>query len=63
MSTVTTFNTKSRKNLEQEIEFLLAETGMSWEALEAEAVNFTLNDKELAIYRTIKSMRWILEKE
>lgn len=61
MTTATTFKSATAKELEKEIDFLLAKSGMTWEELENGAKTYTLSDPNFATYRTIKSIKWVTE--
>jgi hypothetical protein len=40
---------------------LLKRTGMSWKELEALGKSYQLDDDKYYIYKTIKSINWVLE--
>lgn len=61
MTTATTFKSATANELEKEIDFLLTKSGMTWEELENGAESYTLNDANLATYRTIKSIKWVTQ--
>jgi hypothetical protein len=42
-------------------ESLLKKAGMSWKELEALGKSYQLDDDRYNIYRTIKSINWVLE--
>ena len=59
MTTASTFLSVPSDKLNATIEQLLSKTRMSWLELETAAESFSLNDEDLATYRTIKSIRWV----
>ncbi|MEO0011257.1 MAG: hypothetical protein RIQ39_846 [Actinomycetota bacterium] len=60
MTTAPIFKSATREELNLKIEELLLKTGMTWEQLKDEAEAFTLNDANLATYKTVKSLRWVV---
>jgi hypothetical protein len=60
MTTAPVFKSATSEELNNQIEALLLKSGMTWEQLKAEAEAFTLNDTNLATYKTVKSLRWVV---